>query len=275
MKSKQPSKPRNTEGLRTLKLTPGPRSLRTPFRASSATLIAQSDAEVAEIVSIDDKASGAAVILIEDNRLLLEGLSAVLSAHGLKVVGTARTGADALRHVARMRPHLVLLDATLGDRDSLGIVTAVKKVYPEMKIIVMHLLPVQEDVVAFVRAGVSGFIMKDASLADFVSTIRSVADGESVLPPLIAGTLFSHIAEQAITERKPGVKAAMRMTAREREVTGLIGEGLGNSEIAEKLGIASHTVRSHVHNILEKLALHTRLEVAAYTHAARGRLRKI
>lgn len=218
------------------------------------------------------KARGVPVFLIEDNRLLRDGLTAMLGAQGLQVIATARSGGEALREVARLKPQLVLLDSALGDRDSLRLVEAVKKVSPAIKVIVMHLLPAHEDVVAYVRAGVSGFILKDASVAEFVGTIRSVADGASVLPPLMTGTLFSHVAAQALTRGKPGLRAAMRMTAREREVAALIAQGLGNKEIAGRLSIAAHTVKSHVHNILEKLVLHTRLEVAAYAHANGGRL---
>jgi DNA-binding NarL/FixJ family response regulator len=281
MKSKQRSKPRSGNGKATLKLAPQARPRRTPWRPASATLIAKSDGPLIELATTDVKTTAHPVILIEDNRLLLEGLSAMLSAQGLKVVATARTGAEALRHVARHRPHLVLLDATLGDRDSLTLVTSVKKVFPDIKVIVMHLLPSQEDVIAFVRAGVSGFIMKDASLADFVSTIRAVADGDNVLPPVITGTLFSHVADQAATGKKAALKAALRMTAPERDVMALIADGLGNREIAGRLGVQSHTVKSHLHNILEKLALHTRLEIAGSDGDGRadgdgrGRLRPV
>ena len=219
----------------------------------------------------DPRTRAVPVFLIEDNRLLRDGLAAMLGAQGLKVIATARSGGEALRQVTRLKPQLVLLDSALGDRDSLLLVEAVKKVSPAIKVIVMHLLPAHEDVVAYVRAGVAGFIMKDASIAEFVGTIRAVADGKSVLPPLMTRTLFSHVAAQAVTRGKRGQSAASRMTAREREVTALIAEGLGNKEIAARLRIAGHTVRSHVHNILEKLALHTRLEVAAYAYANGGR----
>jgi DNA-binding NarL/FixJ family response regulator len=212
------------------------------------------------------------VFLIEDNRLLRDGLTAMLGAQGLKVVATARSGGEALRQVARLKPQLVLLDSALGDRDSLRLVEAVKKMSPDIKVIVMHLLPTHEDVVAYVRAGVSGFIMKDASVTEFVSTIRAVADGASVLPRLMTGTLFTHVAQQALSGGRRSMKAATRMTTREKEVTALIAEGLGNREIAGRLTIAAHTVKSHVHNILEKLALHTRLEVAAYAHANNGKV---
>lgn len=207
------------------------------------------------------------VFLIEDNRLLRDGLTAMLGAQGLKVIATARSGGEALRQVTRLKPSLILLDSAIGDRDSLALVEAVRKVSPDIKVIVMHLLAAHEDVVAFVRAGVSGFIMKDASVAEFVATIRSVADGHSVLPPSMATTLFSHVAAQAAARGTRGAKAAVRMTARERQVVTAIAEGMSNKEIAERLGVATHTVKSHVHNILEKLALHTRLEVAAYAHA--------
>ena len=206
------------------------------------------------------RVDGVPVILIEDNRLLLDGLTTLLSAQGLKVVASARNGTDALRQVARLRPHLVLIDATLGDRDCVHLVEAVKRVFPDMKIIVMHLLPAHSDLVAFVRAGVSGFIMKDATIADIVSTIRAVADGESVLPAPVTGTLFSHVADGANGKDKRAMKTAMRMTARERKISSLVGDGLTNQEIAKQLRISTRAVRSNVHNILEKMALHTRLD---------------
>ncbi len=273
MRSKSMTNPRSSNGKRVGKPPLGAPSLLgiAASRASTAALISKSAVPSVMNWAAGTRANAVPVFLIEDNRLLRDGLTAMLGAQGLKVIATARSGGEALRQVARLKPQLVLLDSALGDRDSLRLVEAVKKVSPETKVIVMHLLPAHEDVVAFVRAGVSGFIMKDASVAEFVATIRAVADGSSVLPPLMTGTLFSHVAAQALTRGKRRLKAAMRMTTREREVTGLIAEGLGNQEIAARLRIAAHTVKSHVHNILEKLALHTRLEVAAYAHANGGR----
>ena len=119
------------------------------------------------------------------------------------------------------------------------------------------------------KAGANGFIMKDATVQDLVSTIRSVALGADVVPPALTGTLLSHIAQQAAAIRQvPGAADAVRMTKREKEIMNLIAEGLSNKEIAQQLNIATYTVKSHVHNILEKLALHSRLQIAAYTHRA-------
>jgi DNA-binding NarL/FixJ family response regulator len=206
------------------------------------------------------------VLLIEDNRLLRDGLSAMLSAQGLSVVATARSGQEALREVARVKPQLVLLDSALGDRDSPVFVQEVRKAFPEIRVIVMNLLPADEDFVELIKAGVAGFILKDATIEVFVATIRAVTDGVSVLPSGLTSTLFSHVAAQALSRGRRGAKAAVRMTSRERQVIELIAQGLSNKEMAKRLHLATHTVKSHVHNILEKLALHTRLEVAAYAH---------
>jgi DNA-binding NarL/FixJ family response regulator len=206
------------------------------------------------------------VFLIEDNRLLRDGLASMLNAHGLRVVATARSGQEALREVARVKPPLVLLDSALGDREGARFVQEVRQSFPDTKVIVMGLLPAHDDFVEFIKAGVAGFILKDATIEVFVSTILSVADGVSVLPSLLTTTLFTHVAAQARARGRRGAKSAVRMTARERQVIASIADGLSNKEIADRLHIATYTVKSHVHNILEKLALHTRLEVAAYAH---------
>ena len=130
----------------------------------------------------------------------------------------------------------------------------------------MDLLPLQEDFGAFIKAGASGFVVKDATVDDLVATVRSVADGVDVVPRALTGTLLSLVAEHAVVRRTPALLGAMRMTKREQEITALIADGLSNKEIALRLAIATYTVKSHVHNILEKLALHTRLEIAAHAH---------
>lgn len=216
--------------------------------------------------SLKAMARSVPIFLIEDNRLLRDGLSAMLSSQGLSVVATARSGEEALREVARVKPQMVLLDSALGDRDSARFVKEVREAFPDVKVIVMGLLPAHEEFLDFVKAGVNGFILKDATIEVFVATILAVADGVSVLPSMMTSTLFSHVAAQALARGRRGVKAAVRMTARERQVIDSIAAGLSNKEIADRLRIATHTVKSHVHNILEKLALHTRLEVAIYAH---------
>jgi DNA-binding NarL/FixJ family response regulator len=209
------------------------------------------------------------VLVIEDNRLVRDGLVALLGAQpDFKLVAAAEGANAGLVQVRETKPHVVLVDAALGNHDSHRLVASLRQESPETKVIVMDLLPAHEDVIAFIKAGASGFIVKDATIEDFVRTIRSVAGGEQVVPPAMTGTLLSHIVDQAVARGTASVIAAVRMTKRERGITELIAEGLSNKEIAQRLNIATYTVKSHVHNILEKLALHSRLQIAAHTHNA-------
>jgi two-component system, NarL family, nitrate/nitrite response regulator NarL len=205
------------------------------------------------------------VALIEDNRLVREGLTAMLSQAGeFRVVAAESRGDPEVLKDAR--PDVILLDVGLWDDDSLSVAETVRKDHPESKVIIMDLLPVHEDIVEFVNAGVSGFIMKDATFEDLMRTIRAVAVGGHVLPPQMTSTLFSQIAKDAIVRGRNLALESVHMTPREREVVDLIGRGMSNKEIATTLDIAAHTVKSHVRNVMEKLALHTRLQIAAYAH---------
>jgi DNA-binding NarL/FixJ family response regulator len=180
------------------------------------------------------------------------------------VVGAGPSGDPAL--LTETQPHVILLDVGLWDDDSLRVAETVRAQSPQSKVIIMDLLPIHEDIVEFVNAGVCGFVLKDATCEELVGTIRSVASGTQVLPPELTSTLFSQIAREAVERGRTDAMEAVRMTAREREVIDLIGEGLSNKEIATRLNIATHTVKSHVRNVMEKLALHTRLQIAAYAH---------
>lgn len=209
------------------------------------------------------------VLVIEDNRLVREGLAALLNEQpDFTVVAAAEGGNAGLLQVRETKPHVVLVDATLGSHDSHRLVESVRKEVPQSKVIVMDLLPAKEDIIAFIKAGANGFIVKDATLEDFVRTIRSVADGADVVPASLTSTLLSHIVDQAVSRSTEAVLEAVSMTKREREITALIAEGMSNKEIAQRLNIATYTVKSHVHNILEKLALHSRLQIAAHSHKA-------
>ncbi|MBI4535562.1 MAG: response regulator transcription factor [Ignavibacteriae bacterium] len=206
------------------------------------------------------------ILLIEDNRLLREGLTVMLREQpDLKVVAS-RGNSDAVLRARRLKPTVILLDLGLRSQNSLHLLGLLKKNAPDAKVIGMDLVPVQEELVQYVQAGVSGFVLKDATFNDFIRTIRSVAKGANVLPHSLTGSLFSQIVEHATRKRKGNPFASVRMTSREREVIALIAEGLSNKEIARRLHLATDTVKSHVHNILEKLALHTRLEIARFAH---------
>ena len=208
------------------------------------------------------------LLLIEDNRLLRNGILAILKPQkDIVIIAASGDGKDTLLKIKQLKPNVVLLDLGLRSQNSLHVVEIVKKDFPEAKIIVMDLAPVKADILQYVKAGANGFILKDASLNDFLITIRTVAEGSTVLPPLLVDSLFSQIVDHAVREGKSKLNEAVKMTKREREVIGLLGEGMSNKEIGQKIRISTYTVKSHIHNIMEKLALHTRLEIANYSYS--------
>ena len=205
------------------------------------------------------------VAIIEDNRLVREGMTNMLNELPDVTVVLAATSLEA-ETLKEANPRVVLLDVGLQDKNSLRLAETVQKEMTDARVIVMDLLPVHEEIAEFVNAGVAGFILKDATFEDFVGTIRSVANGARVLPPRMTGTLFSQIAHAAVHRGAADALEAVHTTHREREVIALIAAGMSNKEIAQHLNIASDTVKSHVRNVMDKLALHSRLQIAAYAH---------
>lgn len=207
------------------------------------------------------------LLLIEDNRLLRDGIFSILKPHkDILVIAASGDGRSTLIKIKQLKPNVVLLDLGLRSQNSLHVVEVVKKDFPLAKIIVMDLAPVQADILQYVKAGANGFILKDASLNDFLITIRTVSEGATVLPPTLVDSLFSQIVDHAVREGKSKLKDAVKMTKREREVIILLSEGMSNKEIGQKIRISTYTVKSHIHNVMEKLALHTRLEIAKYSY---------
>jgi DNA-binding NarL/FixJ family response regulator len=210
------------------------------------------------------------ILVIEDNRLLREGLTAMIGEQqDLRVTKALADCEKALQCIRESEPNIVLLDLGLRNQNSLQLAKELKKDFKKVKVIVMDLVPSEEDILLFIQAGVSGFVLKDATVDDFLKTIRSVAGGTKVLPPHLAESLFSQIVEQALNTSNPSkLIGAVKMTKRERQVIDLVADGLTNKEIAQKLHLSTYTVKSHIHNILEKLALHTRVQIAKYAHTS-------
>lgn len=208
--------------------------------------------------------SAITVAVIDDNRLLREALAAMLGKLPELRVVAAPTVTTAF--LSESPPDVVLLDLGLGDEDGLTVLAGIRRDAPDAKVVVMNLVPVNGEIVEFVNAGVCGFVLKDATFEELVATIRAVAAGEKVLPSRLTDSLFSQIASGVHGQRNRwnGLDD-IRMTRREHEVVALIGEGLSNQEIAQPLNIATHTVKSRVRNVMEKLTLHTRLQISAFS----------
>jgi len=211
------------------------------------------------------------VLLIEDNRLLRDGIARMLEEHGGFEIQARSEDGDAVRKLKKQGtpPDVVLLDLGLEKADSLKLMGSLRKALPDVKVIAMDILPEQVDIVEFVKAGGSGFILKSASVEEYIETIQTVAGGEKVLPPVLTTSLFTQIVETAQIDVNDPSDQSLRLTPREKEVVDLISEGLSNKEIASRLHIATHTVKSHIHNILEKLTLSSRLQIAAFSRRKR------
>ncbi|MBN1447687.1 MAG: response regulator transcription factor [Bacteroidetes bacterium] len=206
------------------------------------------------------------ILLIEDNILLSEGITAMLVKHGgFEVVARSEDG-DAVRQLKSLDtpPDIVLLDLGLEKANSLSLMALLKDEIPAARIIAMDILPEHVDIVEFVRAGGHGFILKNASPEDWIDTIKAVAGGETVLPPTMTNSLFTQIITDVVSSGRSFPESGTLLTQRERQIVHLIADGMSNKEIAAQLHIATYTVKSHVHNILEKMTLSSRLQIAAY-----------
>ncbi len=213
------------------------------------------------------------LVLIDDNRMLREGIATLIRAQpGFKVLAASADVAEALTKAREARPDVILLDFGLADHDSLSLTVTVHADVPAARIIVMGLMPAQEDV-RQLRA--SGGIRLHHERRDrstiFLPPFGPWPGAPKILPAALTNSLFTQIVRNEARGNKARLLEEMRLTNRERQVIELLGEGLSNKEIAARIHIAVHTVKSHVHNVLEKLALRSRLEVVAFTHSRGGR----
>jgi len=206
------------------------------------------------------------IFLLEDNRILRDGIKGLINAQpDMKVVANSPGNHESFLRARKAKPNVILVDLGLRSENCLRLVKTLATELPEAKVVGMGLIPSQQDIIEFVEAEAAGFILKDATIDEVLGTIRAVARGLRILPPLLTESLFSHVIEQALHKGKGVLREAVRMTKREREIIVLIAEGMSNKEIAQRLNLSTYTVKSHVHNILEKMALHSRLQIAVST----------
>ena len=202
------------------------------------------------------------VFIVDDNRLLREGLVSMLAEQDdLSVVGAAANRSAALDQIKALRPEVVLIDIGMPGKDGIEVTRALHQSLPEVKVIVLGMSDLNEEIMACIEAGAAGYMLKEASFDYLVETIRSAYRGESFCSPRMAASLFARIAELA-GERIP--RSSAQLTLREVEVINKIAEGLSNKDIAQQLSVEVQTIKNHIHNILYKLQLNNRLEAVQY-----------
>ncbi|MCX6160483.1 MAG: response regulator transcription factor [Ignavibacteriae bacterium] len=204
--------------------------------------------------------------MIDDNKLLREGIRTMINKQNdIKVVSATGDRIKVHEKILALKPDLLLMDLGLINKNSIELVKSLRKKFPKLKLIVMDILPIQSDINQFVKAGASGFILKDATNEEYMETIRLVTKGEKIFPSQLHSSLFSKIVDSAVTELTDSkLVKSIRMTKDEKKIIKLISSGLSDKEIGEKLYLSAVLVKGHKHNILEKLALSERVQIAVY-----------
>jgi DNA-binding NarL/FixJ family response regulator len=200
------------------------------------------------------------VFVVADIRLYREGLAQLLARERrFSIVGSAAGQDEALARLCDARPEIVLLDMAMAG--SVASIRAINEGAPDVKVVALAVAESDDDIVACAEAGVAGYVSRDGSTSDLIATIDSIVRGEALCSPRIVATLLRRVAALAAERRAAAPVASL--TPRQREIVGLIGQGLSNKEIARRLCIELSTVKNHVHSTLEKLGTHRRAEAVA------------
>lgn len=202
------------------------------------------------------------LLIIEDNNMLREGFVDMFqNQNKLKVEAGSEDEDTFERQIREFNPYVILLNSGLQSRHSLEVVQQLMKRSPDIKMVVMGPSLTKNEIIQFMAAGAVGFILKEASLLDFIKTIEAVANGEIVIPELLTDQLLSQIVEQAVVKGEIDLKVSVQITELELSLLKLINEGLSNREIGKKLNITSRHVKSHIHSIKQNLHLFSLLEL--------------
>ena len=203
------------------------------------------------------------VLLVDDQPLLRTGFRMILSAESdLTVVGEAGDGASAVELARKLKPDVVLMDIRMPVMDGIQATRALAGpgVEDPMKVLILTTFGLDEYVVESLRAGASGFLLKDAPPEDLVEAIHIVAAGEALLAPSVTRRLLDRVASRLPSANENSIPALSELTDREMEVLKLLARGLSNAEIAEKLVVSETTVKTHVSRVLSKLDLRDRVQ---------------
>jgi two-component system NarL family response regulator len=204
------------------------------------------------------------VLIVDDHELFRRGLALTLGTeHDVEVVGEAGDGAEAVAQALALEPDVVLMDIRMPGTSGIEAARRIRAAQPDVRIVMLTVSEDEEDLFASIRAGASGYLLKELSIDEVAATVRAVHRGQSLISPSMATKLlaeFNTLSRRVEEERG----LAPRLTDRELEVLRLLARGMPNREIATELHIAENTVKNHVRNILEKLKLRSRMEAALY-----------
>jgi DNA-binding NarL/FixJ family response regulator len=203
------------------------------------------------------------ILLVDDQELVREGMRMVLDAEpGIEVVGEAATGNAGLSAVRALDPDVVLMDVRMPDMDGIEATRRLAAAGSRSKVLILTTFDLDEYVYAALKAGASGFILKDATRDQLVSAVHAVAAGDALLAPAVTRRLI----EDYCRRPPPGGTLDTSLTERELEVVRLLARGLSNLEVAQELFVAETTVKSHVARVLTKLGLRDRVQIVVFAY---------
>ncbi|WP_406371747.1 response regulator transcription factor [Streptomyces sp. NBC_01550] len=210
------------------------------------------------------------VLIVDDQMMVREGFSVLLGAMpGIEVVGEAVDGRQAIAQAAALRPDVVLMDIRMPELNGIEATREIVANDAAAKVLVLTTFDLDEYVYQALRAGASGFLLKDASARQLADGVRVVAAGEALLAPTVTRRLITEFSRLAGGPRPPALARIGDLTERETEVLVLIAQGLSNAEIASHLVVAESTIKTHVSRILVKLGLRDRTQAAVFAYEAR------
>lgn len=204
------------------------------------------------------------VMVVDDHPMWREAVARDLEAAGLDVVATAADGTEALNRARATRPQVVVLDLQIPEPNGVEVTGTLVKEDPTVRILILSASGEQDDVLAAVKAGATGYLVKSASREELLDAVRRVAQGDTVFTPGLAGLVlgeYRRLSEHPDSSRDADLP---RLTERETEVLRLVAKGLSYKQIAERLVLSHRTVQNHVQNTLRKLQLHNRVQLVRY-----------
>jgi DNA-binding NarL/FixJ family response regulator len=206
------------------------------------------------------------VVIADDQPMMRAGFKAVLEATGdIEVVGEAGNGAEAVEVATEQAPDVVLMDIRMPVMDGIEATSRM----PRQKVLILTTFGVDDYIIAALRAGASGFLLKDAPTAKVVEAVRAVAAGDAVLSPAVTRQLLDQVGRRLPAAVSQAPEGLAQLTEREREVLRMLAAGLTNAEIAAVLVVSEATVKSHVSNLLGKLGLRDRVQAVIYAYETR------
>jgi len=205
---------------------------------------------------------GRRIMLVDDHPMWLEALEEDLVAADFSVVAVAHDGRECLARARATRPDVIVMDLNIPAPNGVECIQALMGERPDLEVLVMSASGERDDVLDAIKAGAKGYVLKSASKSDLLDAVRRTAEGEAVFTPALAGLVLGEYRRLA-TAKEHGVDVP-ELTARETEVLRLVATGLSYRQIADRLVVSHRTVQNHVQNVLHKLELHNRVELARY-----------